>query len=200
MKNQFKLICLAMSLAVSTQLIAQEPGREMSEKEKSWMAYMTPGPIHEMIARYNGEWNAEITMWMEDGAEPSKSTGSATNYMIMGGRYQESVYKGTFNEMPFEGKGIWGYDNAKKKFVSTWIDNFGTGVMYMEGTWDDASKTAHLSGQCIDPETGKEMSVREVFKMVDDNTQIFEMYDTKDGKERKTMEIKYTRKGDNMMK
>lgn len=32
--------------------------------------------------------------------------------------------------------GIMGYDNAKKKFVSTWIDNLGTGIINMPGEWN----------------------------------------------------------------
>jgi hypothetical protein len=35
--------------------------------------------------------------------------------------------------MPFEGISTLGYDNAKKTFFSTWIDNMGTGMMVMEG-------------------------------------------------------------------
>ncbi|MDB5246227.1 MAG: hypothetical protein JWQ40_621 [Segetibacter sp.] len=43
--------------------------------------------------------------------------------MIIGGRYQESLHPGTFSVMPLEGKSIVGYDNAKKVFVSSWIEN-----------------------------------------------------------------------------
>jgi hypothetical protein len=46
------------------------------------------------------------------------------------------------------------------------------------------------------PANGLDCSIKEVFKMVDDNNQILEMYgpDPQTGKEFKTMEIKYTRK------
>ena len=88
------------------------------------------------------------------------------------------------------------YDNAKKVFISTWIDNMGTGIMKMEGPWDEASKTMTLSGKMMDPSTGRECNMRETFKIVDDNTQIMEMYgpDPKTGKEFKTMTIKLTKK------
>lgn len=94
---------------------------------------------------------------------------------------------------PFEGQGTLAWDNARKILISTWIDNMGTGVMYMEGTWDNASKSATLKGKTIDPGTGKDMDVKEVFTAIDDNTQKMEMFMIQDGKEFKTMEIMFTR-------
>lgn len=161
---------------------------------KAWEAYMTPGKYHQMLAKDDGNWNEEITMWMSPSGPPEKSTATAVNTMIMGGRYQESVHTGNFNGMPFEGRSIVGYDNGRKMYVSSWIDNMGTGIMYMEGRWDDKSKSIIFKGKSFDPMTNKEVMIRQVFKPIDDNTQILEMYDTKMGKEMKTMEIKFTRK------
>ena len=189
MKRITTTCCAILMVAFFNQLIAQ------SEAEmKAWMAYMTPSDVHKMMAKSDGEWNEDITMWMAPGAPPTKSTATAVNRMIMGGRYQESKHTGNFMGMPFEGYSLLGYDNAKKTFMSTWVDNMGTGIMYMEGKWDDKTKTIHLTGTTIDPSTGKDMKIRETFKLVDDNTQLLEMYCTKDGKEYKNMEIKFTRK------
>ena len=70
------------------------------------------------------------------------------------------------------------YDNARKLFISTWIENVGTGMMVLEGTWDEASKTINLSGNMVDPSagTGKQMPINEIFKIIDDKTQLMEMY------------------------
>lgn len=111
----------------------------------------------------------------------------------MGGRYQKSEHKGMMMGMPFEGMSLVGYDNATKKFQNIWIDNMGTGIMVMEGTWDDAANAVNLHGTMVDPISGKEMKVREVFKFIDDNNQLLEMYNTVEGKEFKSMEIKFTR-------
>lgn len=56
------------------------------------------------------------------------------------------------------------------------------------------TKTINFVGNSIDPMTGKDMKVRETFKIVDKNTQVMEMFMTQDGKESKSMEIKFTRK------
>jgi len=53
--------------------------------------------------------------------------------------------------MPFEGIGINGYDNLKKKFVSTWIDNMGTMIVMSTGTFDPATKTFTYMGEMDNP-------------------------------------------------
>lgn len=162
---------------------------------KAWMDYMTPGEMHKMMENCNGEWVSEMTMWMAPDAPPTQNTSACTNKMILGGRYQQSEHKGNFDGMPFEGISTTGFDNAKKKFVSTWIDNMGSGMMYMEGTYDAASKTMSCSGKQVDPVSGKDMDVRQTLTFVDNDHQTMEMFMTPvGGKEYKNMEIKYTRK------
>jgi hypothetical protein len=163
---------------------------------KAMAAYMTPGASQAMLAKAAGEWVADITMWMEPGGQPMTAKGTATNKMILGGRYQQSTNKSEMMGMSFEGIGTTGYDNAKKVFVSSWVDNMGTGIMNMEGPLDEATKTITLKGKVICPANNKECDMRETIKLVDDNTQVMEMYgpDMKTGKEYKSMEIKFTRK------
>lgn len=162
---------------------------------KAWTAYMTPGDMHSFMAKSNGVWTTEMTMWMDPKSDPIKSTGSCTNTMLLGDRYQQSTFKGDFMGQPMEGMGTMAYDNAKKQFESTWIDNMGTGIMKSTGTYDPATKTLNLKGVSTDPMSGKDMAFREVYRFVDDNTQVMEMYMTPQGaQEFKTMEIKFTRK------
>lgn len=164
---------------------------------KNWMAYSTPGDMHKMLASWDGTWDGDVTTWHAPGAPPATSKSKAVNKMIMGGRYQESTHSGDMMGMPFEGKSTTAYDNAKKTFISTWIDNVGTGVMVTEGKWDEASKSLTQTGKCVDPSAGtdKMMDVRQVLKVIDDKHHVFEMYGPgPDGKEFKMMEIKMTRK------
>lgn len=164
---------------------------------KAWMDYATPGDMHKMLAKSDGNWSGETTMWMEDGGKPMTSKSEATNKMMFGGRYQVSEHKGNFMGMPFEGMSITGYDNSKKKFVSNWIDNMGTGVMVTEGDWNASKKAIEFKGKMTDPSRpGKDCDVREVLTFVDDTHHTLEMYgpDSKTGKEFKTMEIKFVKK------
>jgi hypothetical protein len=163
---------------------------------KAWAESMTLGEPHKMLAKSAGTWTADITMWMADGAPPTKSTGSTVNTMLFGGLYQQSKHKANMMGMPFEGMSTVAYDNTEKKYVSTWIDNMGSGILVMSGDWDNATKSLNMSGKMKNPANGLECTEREVFKPVDDNHQTLEMYgpDPKTGKEYKMMEIQYTRK------
>lgn len=162
---------------------------------KNWQEYMTPGDMHKMMAKWDGEWTGEVTMWMYPGAPEQKSTSTAMNKMILDGRYQQSTHSGTMMDMPFNGVSTVGYDNHRKEFASTWIDNMGSGMMVMKGPWDEATKTINLKGKVVDAGTKQDTDVRETFKIIDDNTQEMEMFMMMpDGKEFKTMNIKYTRK------
>ncbi|THU41975.1 DUF1579 domain-containing protein [Niastella caeni] len=189
-----KLVTMASAvLFIINSFTASAQQTQQDSMMKAWSAYMTPGDVHKMIAKWDGKWKEDLTFWMQPGAPPTKSTATCVNKMIMGGRYQQSTHSGVMMGQPFEGQGTLAWDNARKMFISTWIDNMGTGIMYMEGPWDNATKTATLKGKTTDPMTGKEMDVRQTFNVVNDNTQKLEMFMTQDGKEFKTMEIIFTR-------
>jgi len=124
-----------------------------------------------------------------------KSSSTSVTKSLYGGLYQQTTHSGDMMGMPFEGMSTMGYDNLKKEYVSTWIDNMGSGIMMMTGQYDDASKKLSMSGttKCMN---GQDATMREVFTMTDDDHQILEMFgpDPQTGKEYKNMEIKYTRK------
>lgn len=187
--NKLTVAVVALAITCHCRSFAQN-----NDDMKAMMAYSTPGETHKMLSKCAGTWAATVTMWTQPGAPPMTSTAQANNEMILGGRYLRSTNTGSFNGMPFEGIGITGYDNAKKVFINTWIDNFGTGIMTMTGTWDEASKSIRFNGSMVDPMSGKDIPVRQIVKMVDDNTQVMEMYSTVEGKDFKNMEIKFSRK------
>ena len=57
-----------------------------------------------------------------------------------------------------------GYDNVKKKFVASWIDNMGTGIQFSEGTYDPATKTFTYTSE-MESVPGMKTQVREVLKV-----------------------------------
>lgn len=181
--------------AVVEEIKNQEPAMDSAAAAKAWENYATPGEMQKWMASQSGKWTCAITSWPAPDAPalpPEES--SADIKMILGGRYQEASYKGKMMGMDFEGRSLMGYDNAKKVFVTTWMDNMGTGIMMLEGPYDEATKTIHMSGKMTDPTTGKDTDIRQDVKMQDDKTQITEMYCKQNGKEYKNMEIKMTKK------
>ena len=167
---------------------AEEPMDSIAEM-KAWEAYMTPGDAHKMLAAEVGSLNNEMTFWHDENSKPQKATSTAEIKMILGGRYQESNYKGNMMGMPFEGRGTVSYDNSTQEYTSTWIDNMGTGMMVMKGKMGSDGKTLEMTGKMVDPARKKEMDCREVYTIVDATTRKMEMYCTQGGKEHKSMEI-----------
>jgi hypothetical protein len=191
MKRTSIALCAVLVCMFSSQ--AQMPD---SNAMANWAKYMTPGKEHQMMASWDGTWEGDITMWMSPGAPPTKTKGTSINKMVLDGRYQQSTHTGSFEGMPMNGISTLAFDNAKKVFITTWIDNMGTGVMIGEGPWDDVNRSITIKGKMIDPTTGKECEFKEIFKVIDDDHQLMEMYapDPTTGKQFKTMEIKFTRK------
>ncbi|WP_264552910.1 DUF1579 domain-containing protein [Flavobacterium sp. N2038] len=172
--------------------VAESPAEvplDSAAQAKAWQAYATPGEAHKFLSDEVGTWNCDMTFWYEPNAKPEKATSIATVKMILGGRYQETNYKGTIMGAPFEGKGTVAYNNASKEYTNTFIDNMGTGMMVSLGTYDEATKTMELKGDVVNPITGKKSPYREVYTIVDATTRKLEMYDTKNGAEYKSMEI-----------
>jgi hypothetical protein len=162
---------------------------------KAWQDYATPSKAHKMLANDTGTWDAEMTFWTPDNPEPQKATSVAEYKMILDGKYQEGIFKGDMWGMSFEGRGMTAYDNSSKEYITTWIDNMGTGMMVSRGHYDEATKSITFKGAMVDPLTGKEKKVKEVITYIDDNTQKMEMFDIDaNGKESKNMEINSKRR------
>lgn len=172
---------------------------DMQKMQEAWEKAMAPGTEHAHLEKAAGTWEGEVKMWMMPGAPPSESTCSTVITSIMGGRYTQSTTKGTLDmgegPRPFEGMGIYGFNNVTKQYESTWIDNMGTGMMTGTGTLSADGKVLTWTMTMADPITGKNSTSREVDTIIDDNHTMLEMFGAGfDGKETKMMEIKYTRK------
>lgn len=189
---------LLLSLCIATPALAEDKPAAPSPEEQAMMdAYEKMGRVgeeHKRLAAEVGKWSYENTMWMDPAAPPTVSKGTSETVAIWGGRYIQTDFKGDFQGQPFEGRAVHGYDNLKGKYVSTWIDSMSTAIFITYGDHDAASKTTTYIGEMDDPmHPGKANKVREVVRWIDNDHWVFEWHETRDGKERKTMEIKYTR-------
>jgi hypothetical protein len=164
------------------------------EEMQVWMEYMTPGPLHEWMAKSEGDWTYEGKFWMDPAGEPTISSGTMTSEMLLGGRYLQQKHYGSMMGMPFEGINIVAYDNAKNLFISTWIDNMGTGIMIAEGPYNESDKSIKLEGTYFDPMTKSNKIFREILRTIDDNNQMLEMYMVEGDEEFKNMELLFTKK------
>ncbi len=188
-------------LLSSVILVAQEKAKkmpEMSPEQKAAMDAMmkaaTPGEAHKKLASMVGTWNTKVTMWMAPGAPPQVSTGISTNKKVLGGRYVQESFNGTFMGQPFSGIGYTGYDNVTGQYIGTWMDTASTAMMNSTGKAED-DKTFTFSSTMPDPMTKKQVDFKTKVTVTDKNHHMMEMWGpAPDGTQYKMMEINYTRK------
>lgn len=183
-----KLITLSICLLISMITFSQT-----EEQMKAWQENMTPGENHQWLATMNGNWDATVTMWMDPSQPPNVSKATTKNEMIMNGLYQRSAHSGNMMGMPFMGEAITAYDNAKKEFLATWIDNFGSSIMMLKGSLNEAGNALTMEGKMMDPASGQDMHVKQVTEKISDDSYKFTMYMVMNGQDIKNMEIGYTR-------
>ncbi len=180
---------VAVVLGLGALARAQEGGGPAAPK---------PWDEHKVLAEEVGTWDAVVKSYMGGpDAEPMISKGTEVNTMMSGGMWALSQFKGDFGGMPFEGRGQFGYDPLKKKYIGTWIDSMSPGLSVLEGTYDAKTKTMTYVGDSVEPASKMKYSQRMVTTTKDDGTRVFTLYmkmpATAD-KEAKVMEITYTRK------
>lgn len=150
-----KCLLLAIVGLMGTALLrAQEPPK--------------PGPEHEMLKKYVGNWDATMKM----GGMDSKC--SATYKMELGGLWLMSSFEGEVFGVKFQGHGMDTYDAGKKKFVSVWCDSMTTSPMVMEGTMDSDKKLT-MTGEMPGPD-GKMAKHKSVTVWKDADTIQFDMF------------------------
>lgn len=188
---------MCIMLTVSPALAKDKKGQKPMDQQammELWKKLATPGEPHKLFASLAGSWTTQTKEWMEPGKPPTESTGTAEMKMLLDGRFLYQEYNAQMMGQPFSGIGIDAYDNMSKKYVTAWMDTMGTGIFVMEGAASADGKTITLKGSHPEPGGGK-MTHRAVWKIVDNNTQTFDMYGAHHGgRERKMLEISYTRK------
>jgi hypothetical protein len=150
-------------------------------------AQAKPGPEHEKLKKFEGDWDATVNF----GGAESKAT--ATYKLGLGGFWLQSHFKADFGGMPFEGRGLAGYDPHKKKYVSTWADSVAPHLMVMEGNFAADGKTFTETGKGVGPDA-KLQNLKSVYEFKDKDTIVFTMYKIEGGKDEQMMQITYKRK------
>ena len=168
---------------------------EMAKAMEAWGPAGALGEQHKAFAKQTGTWD-QIVKMTPPGMPPMESKSTATRETILGGRFLVEKVKGEMMPgMPFEGHGILGYNNLTKQYDHIWMDSMSTGMMSSHGT-AGPDGTITMTGEYDDAMAGGKTKTRTVSKMVSDNEQKFEMYESRGGApEVKTMEITYKRAG-----
>ncbi len=188
------VVLVGLLLGWAAPLRAQEETQIDPQMMEYLEKYATPGEHHKHLEMLAGTWTTETRFWPAPGAPALESTGQAEHTMVLGGRYLQTSYRGDFAGMPFEGMGIAAYDRFLNTYIETWVDNFGTMVLVSKGTCDGTGKIRTITADFIDPMTGQPTQMRSVYRFLDPDHYVLEMYSRgPDGEEWKTMEIAHTR-------
>ncbi|MEO8215931.1 MAG: DUF1579 domain-containing protein [Acidobacteriota bacterium] len=193
----FTFVVLVAAGAIADDKKSAKTPPQMDEKAmmEAWMKAATPGEAHKKLEPFVGSWNVQVKNWMAPGAPADETSGTSENEWALGGRYVQEHFNGTFMQQPYEGIGFVGYDNIKKTYVSTWMDNMSTAMMMTTGSAGENGKMMNFKGTMDDPMSGKAMKFEEKLTVTDNDHHMMEMWSpAPDGKMYKSMEITYSRK------
>lgn len=203
-KIVFKMLVVGVFLLTGAPVsfageMAPAAPEEMTEEQKALQArmqeYSTPNEHHEFLKSLAGSWQANVKFWMDPKGEAQESEGTSEAGMILGGRFLEQKFNGTFMGQPFEGRGIYGYDNLRKEYTGLWFDSMATGVMTSSAQYDSATKTMTEQGVMSCPITNEAHRwVKAVTTFIDADHYTYESFmKDADGKEFRSMIIAYVR-------
>lgn len=198
--NDIRWSIATLALIVTLATVGKAPAQDQEQPaqpdpaalEKAWTEFATPGKPHEQFKRLVGRWDTQIKAFEPGAEEPSVSKGTANFRMLLGGRYLQQNFRGEMEGQSFRGIGVSGYDNAQQKYVGTWIDSMGTGIMHTTGSYDAKTNTLTETGESSSP-MGP-MKFRMTSKYISNDEFHFTMHMLLPGDaEMKMMEITYTR-------
>ncbi|MGC4059215.1 MAG: DUF1579 family protein [Chitinophagaceae bacterium] len=182
-----------------TQEAALPPGAvnpEEAERRRSEMEARMLSPMHHMLMTTAGHWQLEMKVWSSPKSqEVMTSLFECDTRPMAEGRFLVSEIRGMSGNMMYEAQSVMGYNATTQKFERLWFDNLSSGMLLLEGTYDDASKKINFTGATTDPRTHERIPMRQVLHLADPAKIVLEVFlQFKEGKEFKSMEINYNRR------
>ena len=196
-KLNFVLVCvLVQSLAGCIGRASERPVSAVGLTPTEWASLSRPGPSHKVLAPFVGEWDVRMTFWSSPGSKPETSQGVSSISWILGERFVQEKFTGTAGGDPFEGMGVMGYDNASRVFNTIWVDSLNTTMAMASGKFFAEGNIFELTSKLYDPLLSREKTVRSTIQFTSNDSYIFSMIDeSPEGKEFKSLEMAYSRKG-----
>ncbi len=174
------LTLLPLTLASATCCLAQDDQAGFPSAE--------PTPQHELLKKEVGTWTGEMKFF-GPGADLPAMPIRETNTLMDTGLWVVTE----FEAGPFLGRGQFGYDPLKKKYVGTWVDNMTPHLMVMEGDYNSETHEMTMFTQGIDQATGKMQDMKAVSRYVDADTRTYTMHAKQAGDWVKMFQVNYQR-------
>lgn len=135
------------------QALAQEPmtPEKQAELQQKSMELAQPGPEHKKLAELVGNWTYTFKMYMSPTeTNPLVAGGNADAKMVIGGRFMELSYSGTFMGTQFEGMSMIGFDRRSSEYTTVGFDNMGTYWVSAKGPADAKTGIITMVGEDYD--------------------------------------------------
>ncbi|MEX2219820.1 MAG: DUF1579 domain-containing protein [Phycisphaerales bacterium] len=126
---------------------------DMQAAMEAWSKAMAPSAQHEVLKKMVGEW--KTTTRLMGGGAVADAPGTASNELVLGGRFLLQRTTGTMMEQPVSGLGMLGYDIIRKQFTGTWADTMGTGLLHYHGGLNKDGDGLTMFGAMDEPMTGE---------------------------------------------
>jgi len=154
MKTQLIRLVLLAALPVASSGMTPLHGQETPKPATPPTAddprqLARPGAEHTTLARYAGTW--ELTVTMGSGAKAVRSTGMATNQMLVGGRFLQMNYAVNGAAGELAGQFTLGFDSRHQRYALVALDTFGNYFITSHGPRDAETGRLKLRGTDDDP-------------------------------------------------
>jgi hypothetical protein len=150
-----------------------------------------PGPEHEVLKHFEGTWDAVVKFEAE---KPQVSKGVGVFRLECGGMWLVSEFTGEFGGAKFQGRGIDGYDQEKKKYFGVWVDSLAPSPTISDGTYDPQEKSLTFLSTGKGPD-GKPTQTRSVTSLKEKDRLLVQMFTkAEEGTEQLLMTIEYSRR------
>lgn len=103
-----------------------------------------PTQQHVWLQKFTGQWTSESMVTVGPDQPPMPCSGTMTSRQL-GGFWILNEMKGEMFDAPMNGVQTIGYDEAKKKYVGTWVDSMAAYMWQYEGTVDPSGKVLTLN-------------------------------------------------------
>jgi len=205
-----QLFLAGILICISISTFAQD-NKDSSKEDNTFnqmLDYSRPGKYHQLLEELVGNWKFEGSRleWIDSvtSKEVMKLAGSLTRKSFADGRFFiAEITTAAKIQLPVkDGKMITdyakaiqleGYDNVKKKFQLSYINNhIGSDITFWQGTYDSTTRTISFYSSIADI-PGQEINIRFDFVFNDKNHYQWNYYSEQNGKYIKDTEMNFRR-------
>jgi hypothetical protein len=117
-----------------------------------------PTESHAVLHRLLGEWSAQVETAGTAGGDPERFRATESARSCCGGQFVLASLGGRGKSSPPGGRGIYGFDPARGRYIMAWADRQATALITGAGEYDAASDTLTFTCEMPDGRGGVRMA------------------------------------------